>query len=105
MPRGRTESLDDVFFVKAGMRGRTIFTCSKKGMKKLPDTSLFGIICYHTLMKHSRLKQRLAAEFPDDIKGYVNGKNDFIKKVDEKAKHWAKRGGHHVNEVDQMPSE
>jgi GrpB-like predicted nucleotidyltransferase (UPF0157 family) len=55
--------------------------------------------------EYSRLKQRLAAEFPDDIKGYVNGKNDFIKKVDEKAKHWAKRGGHHVNEMDQMPSE
>lgn len=32
--RGRTESSDDGFFVKAGMRGRTIFTCSKKDMKK-----------------------------------------------------------------------
>ncbi|USK64533.1 GrpB family protein [Peribacillus frigoritolerans] len=50
--------------------------------------------------EYSRLKQRLAAEFPDDIKGYVNGKNDFIKKVDEKAKYWAKRGDHHANEVD-----
>ncbi|MBO0998803.1 GrpB family protein [Bacillus sp. SD075] len=49
--------------------------------------------------KYSRLKQRLAVEFPDDIKGYVNGKNDFIKKVDEKAKHW-KDDGPHVNEVD-----
>jgi GrpB-like predicted nucleotidyltransferase (UPF0157 family) len=50
--------------------------------------------------KYSQLKQRLAAEFPDDIKGYVNGKNDFIKKVDERAKQWAKRGDHHVDEVD-----
>ncbi|MGE7907314.1 GrpB family protein [Peribacillus sp. NPDC094092] len=50
--------------------------------------------------KYSKLKQRLAAECPDDINGYVNGKNDFIKKVDEKAKHWVKRGDHHGNEVD-----
>ncbi|MFJ7931392.1 GrpB family protein [Peribacillus sp. NPDC096448] len=53
--------------------------------------------------KYSRLKQRLAAEFPMDIKGYVNGKNDFIKKVDEKAKDWAaslNEGDHHVDEVD-----
>ncbi|MFE4708224.1 GrpB family protein [Peribacillus simplex] len=53
--------------------------------------------------KYSRMKQRLAAEFPDDIKGYVNGKNDFIKKSDERAKHWAEslnEGDHHVNEVD-----
>ncbi|WP_349729860.1 GrpB family protein [Peribacillus frigoritolerans] len=53
--------------------------------------------------RYSRLKQRLAAEFPDDIKGYVNGKDDFIKKSDERAKHWASslnEGDHHVNEVD-----
>lgn len=53
--------------------------------------------------KYSRLKQRLAAEFPDDINGYVNGKNDFIKESDEKAKHWAaslNEGDNHVNEVD-----
>jgi GrpB-like predicted nucleotidyltransferase (UPF0157 family) len=53
--KGRTESLDDGFFVKAGMRGRTIFTCFKKDMKKLRDTSLFGIICGHTLMKHKSI--------------------------------------------------
>lgn len=43
------------FFEKAGMRGRIIFTCSKRDMKKLPDTSLFGIICGHTLMKHKSI--------------------------------------------------
>ncbi|MDM5292876.1 GrpB family protein [Peribacillus simplex] len=54
--------------------------------------------------KYSQLKQHLAAEFPDDIKGYVNGKNDFMKVVDERAKQWAaslnEKGDHHVNEVD-----
>lgn len=32
--RGKTESLDGGFSVKAGMRGLTIFTCFKKDMTK-----------------------------------------------------------------------
>ncbi len=45
--KGRTESPDDGFFEKAGMRILHIHMF-QKDMKKLPDTSLFGIICYHT---------------------------------------------------------
>ncbi|CAH0232027.1 hypothetical protein SRABI96_02702 [Peribacillus sp. Bi96] len=59
--------------------------------------------------RYSQLKQRLAAQFPNDINGYVNGKNDFIKEMDERAKHWLKsmnkQGDHDADKVDMMPSE
>ncbi|WP_285769065.1 GrpB family protein [Peribacillus sp. SI8-4] len=53
---------------------------------------------------YSQLKRRLAAEFPEDIKEYVNGKNEFIKMIDEKARRWTKSldgdrsayGGHRI---------
>lgn len=36
--------------------------------------------------QYSLLKENLAKQFPNDIKSYVEGKNDFVKKVDEYAK-------------------
>ncbi|MCK1994800.1 GrpB family protein [Peribacillus muralis] len=38
--------------------------------------------------RYSQLKLSLAAEFPTDIKEYVNGKHAFIKVIDERAKRW-----------------
>ncbi|MGE7762584.1 GrpB family protein [Peribacillus sp. NPDC097895] len=59
--------------------------------------------------RYSQLKQRLTAQFPNDINGYVNGKNDFIREMDERAKHWLKsinkQGDHDVDKEDKMPSE
>ncbi|MBB6454807.1 GrpB-like predicted nucleotidyltransferase (UPF0157 family) [Salirhabdus euzebyi] len=37
---------------------------------------------------YSRLKERLALQFPTDIDSYIQGKDAFIKKIDEKAKTW-----------------
>ena len=34
---------------------------------------------------YSRLKAELAQQYPQDINGYVEGKTDFIRSVDEKA--------------------
>lgn len=87
------------------MRGRTIFTCFKKDDEIARHLAFRDYLLAHPdeAQKYSRLKQRLAAEFPDDIKGYVNGKNDFIKKSDERAKHWAEslnEGDHHVSKMD-----
>ncbi|MCY6372684.1 GrpB family protein [Clostridium ganghwense] len=39
--------------------------------------------------KYSKLKQELALEFPNDINGYCNGKDKFIKEIDFKAEVWA----------------
>ena len=37
---------------------------------------------------YSRLKQELAHKFPHDIEGYMEGKDGFIKEVDERARAW-----------------
>ncbi|MFJ7755387.1 GrpB family protein [Peribacillus muralis] len=45
----------------------------------------------HEAERYSQLKLRLAAEFPTDMEEYVNGKNEFIKVIDERAKRWVIR--------------
>ncbi|MHB1418387.1 MAG: GrpB family protein [Bacillota bacterium] len=37
---------------------------------------------------YGQLKQNLAELFPDDITGYMDGKNDFIKSLEKKAVQW-----------------
>jgi GrpB-like predicted nucleotidyltransferase (UPF0157 family) len=38
--------------------------------------------------RYSELKQRLAQEYPLDIEGYMDGKDGFIKEIDQKAAVW-----------------
>lgn len=38
--------------------------------------------------KYSDLKQELAKQYPNDIEGYIDGKDEFIKKIDRKAAEW-----------------
>ncbi len=38
--------------------------------------------------KYSQLKQNLAVRFPTNIQKYMEGKNDYIKEIDKKAKNW-----------------
>jgi len=40
---------------------------------------------------YGRLKESLAKEFPTDIEGYMNGKDAFIKEMEEKALAWSRR--------------
>jgi GrpB-like predicted nucleotidyltransferase (UPF0157 family) len=37
------------------------------------------------------LKESLAKEFPTDIEGYMDGKDAFIKEMEEKALAWSRR--------------
>jgi GrpB-like predicted nucleotidyltransferase (UPF0157 family) len=37
---------------------------------------------------YSRLKEELARKFPEDIKGYIEGKDGFIKEMDRRAAAW-----------------
>lgn len=39
-------------------------------------------------MKYSQLKQSLAEKFPNNIEKYIEGKNDYIKEIDNKAEKW-----------------
>ena len=40
---------------------------------------------------YSRLKEKLARRFPHDIEGYMAGKDEFIKKIERKARVWKNR--------------
>jgi GrpB-like predicted nucleotidyltransferase (UPF0157 family) len=37
---------------------------------------------------HSTLKRSLGSKYPNDIKGYMDGKHDFIQYIDRKAAEW-----------------
>jgi GrpB-like predicted nucleotidyltransferase (UPF0157 family) len=38
--------------------------------------------------RYSELKRRLAREYPTNIDGYMDGKDGFIKEMDQKAAQW-----------------
>ncbi len=38
--------------------------------------------------QYSELKQKLARQFPEDIEGYMDGKDEFIKDMQSRAKEW-----------------
>ncbi len=38
--------------------------------------------------QYSLLKQELAKKYPDNIESYMDGKNDFIKRIEKKALQW-----------------
>jgi GrpB-like predicted nucleotidyltransferase (UPF0157 family) len=39
-------------------------------------------------LKYSELKQKLAKQYPYNIEGYMDGKDEFIKAIDKKAEQW-----------------
>lgn len=47
--------------------------------------------------EYAALKTRLAAEFPDDSDGYCNGKNAFVKNMEQKALVWKKQQEHQAS--------
>lgn len=38
--------------------------------------------------RYSELKRTLAAQYPDDIEGYMDGKDEFVKTMEQRALHW-----------------
>ncbi len=41
-----------------------------------------------TAQQYSDLKRELAKQYPDDIERYMDGKDDFIKEIDQEAAKW-----------------
>lgn len=41
-------------------------------------------------MKYSQLKEYLAEKFPNNIEKYIEGKNNYIKEIDNKAEKWSR---------------
>jgi GrpB-like predicted nucleotidyltransferase (UPF0157 family) len=44
-----------------------------------------------TARRYAQLKEQLAHEFPEDMDGYISGKNDFVKEQERKALRWWER--------------
>jgi GrpB-like predicted nucleotidyltransferase (UPF0157 family) len=42
-------------------------------------------------LTYSSLKRSLAEKYPHDIKGYMDGKHDFIQEIDRKAAEWRRQ--------------
>ncbi len=40
--------------------------------------------------QYSQLKQELAQKYPEDIEGYMDGKYEFVKRIEKKAIQWQK---------------
>ncbi len=40
--------------------------------------------------QYSQLKQELAQKYPEDIEGYMDGKDEFVKRIERKAIQWQK---------------
>ena len=40
--------------------------------------------------QYSQLKQELAQKYPKDIEGYMDGKDEFVKRIERKAIQWQK---------------
>lgn len=49
--------------------------------------------------QYSRLKEQLARQFPDDMDGYISGKNEFVKEQEMRALTWWRESKH------QLPSD
>jgi GrpB-like predicted nucleotidyltransferase (UPF0157 family) len=41
--------------------------------------------------EYCRMKKLLAAQYPNDIENYTNGKSDFINDIDERALKWSRK--------------
>lgn len=42
----------------------------------------------HEAQQYNELKRKLAAEYPNNIDSYMDGKDDFIKEIDRRAAKW-----------------
>ncbi|MCY8496316.1 GNAT family N-acetyltransferase [Bacillus atrophaeus] len=85
-----------------GLKGRCFFR--KGGNKRTHHVHIYENgnreIVRHTLFRdyliahpekaaeYATLKKQLAARYPDDIKQYIEGKNEWIKDTEEKANRW-----------------
>ena len=82
------------FFIKGSEELRTfhvhIFEKENSEIKRLLNFRDYMITHRKEAQEYSRLKENLSRKYPEDINGYINGKDMFIKNIDEKAKNWRK---------------
>jgi GrpB-like predicted nucleotidyltransferase (UPF0157 family) len=77
-------------FIKESEDFRTshihIFEKGNSEIKRLLNFRNFMIAHPKEAKKYSQLKESLAQEYPENINGYIDGKDKCVKKIDKKAK-------------------
>ena len=92
IPKGEYGILGRRFFIKGSEEFRTfhvhIFEEENPEIRRLLNFRNYMIAHPKEAQKYSQLKESLAQEYPENVKSYIDGKDAFIKKIDEKAKDW-----------------
>lgn len=79
------------FFIKGGDKRTHHVHVFEKGDKEIARHLAFrDYMLAHPkeAQQYSQLKQTLAQKHLLDIQQYIEGKNDYLQKIDEKAKNW-----------------
>lgn len=84
---------DRRFFCKtneAGLRAHHLhaFVADSEEVKRHLAFRDYMIAHPENAQRYSELKQRLAKKYPTNINGYMNGKDSFIRVIDEQAAQW-----------------
>lgn len=92
IPKGESGIPRRRLFIKGSEELRTyhvhIFEKDNSEITRLLNFRDYLIAHPKAAQKYSKLKERLARENPENINGYLKGKDKFIKKIDKKAKDW-----------------
>lgn len=90
IPKGEYGIPGRRFFIKGIEEFRTfhvhIFEKENPEIKRLLNFRNYMVAHPKKAQKYSRLKERLAQEYPENVNGYIDGKDAFIKNIDKKAK-------------------
>jgi len=83
------------FFIKGNDAHRThhvhAFQAGNPEMERHLNFRNYMIAHTEEARAYSRLKQELARKFPEDIESYIEGKDEFIKEIDKRAKTWKRK--------------
>ncbi|MFX0074550.1 MAG: GrpB family protein [Candidatus Hermodarchaeota archaeon] len=92
IPKGESGIPRRRLFIKGSEEFRTfhvhIFQKGNPEIKRLLNFRNYMIAHPKEAQKYSRLKENLVREFSEDISGYIDGKDEFVKNIDKKAKNW-----------------
>jgi len=81
-------------FFRKGENKRThhihIFQVGNEEIGRHINFKEYLIACPDKAREYSKLKEKLVNKYTYDVKNYTNGKSDFIKEIDRKAKLWGK---------------
>jgi len=90
LPKGESGIPRRRLFIKGSEELRTfhvhVFEKENSEIKRLLNFRDYMIAHPKKAQKYSRLKEDLAKKYPENIDGYLNGKNNFINNIDKKAK-------------------